>query len=202
MIAIDEAHCISEWGHDFRPDYRNLRALRGLFPAVPLIALTATATEKVREDIINQLALKDPQVFVSSFNRPNLSYEVIPKKNSLGIIVSLLGEYKDQSAIVYCFSRNDTENLVDNLKRHGFSAAAYHAGLDAKTRKENQERFIRDEVNIMVATIAFGMGIDKPDVRLVIHHALPKSIEGYYQETGRAGRDGLPARYPFVFLRR
>ena len=199
LFAIDEAHCISEWGHDFRPDYRNLRTLRESFPRVPIIALTATATPRVREDIVKQLALREPSIYVSSFNRPNLSYEVIPKKNSLGIIVSLLSEYKEQSAIVYCFSRNDTENLVDNLKRHGFAAAAYHAGLDAKTRKENQERFIRDEVNIMVATIAFGMGIDKPDVRLVIHHALPKSIEGYYQETGRAGRDGLPARCVLLF---
>ena len=199
LFAIDEAHCISEWGHDFRPDYRNLRTLRESFPRVPIIALTATATPRVREDIVKQLALKDPQIFISSFNRPNLSYEVIPKKNSLGVIISLLSEYKEQSAIIYCFSRNDTENLVDNLTRHGFSAAAYHAGLDAKTRKENQERFIRDEINIMVATIAFGMGIDKPDVRLVIHHALPKSIEGYYQETGRAGRDGLPARCVLLF---
>jgi len=199
LFAIDEAHCISEWGHDFRPDYRNLRTLRESFPCVPIIALTATATPRVREDIVKQLALREPSVYVSSFNRPNLSYEVIPKKNSLGIIISLLSEYKEQSAIIYCFSRNDTENLVDNLKRHGFAAAAYHAGLDAKTRKENQERFIRDEINIMVATIAFGMGIDKPDVRLVIHHALPKSIEGYYQETGRAGRDGLPARCVLLF---
>lgn len=199
LIAIDEAHCISEWGHDFRPDYRNLRSLRTMFPAVPVIALTATATEKVREDIVSQLSLDNPRIFISSFNRPNLSYEVVQKKNSLGIILSLLNEYKDQSAIIYCFSRNDTENLVANLNRHGFVAAAYHAGLDAKTRNENQERFIRDEINIMVATIAFGMGIDKPDVRLVIHHALPKSIEGYYQETGRAGRDGLPARCILLF---
>lgn len=199
LIAIDEAHCISEWGHDFRPDYRNLKLLRKKFPLVPIIALTATATEKVREDIAKQIDLTDLQVFISSFNRPNLSYEVLPKKDSLRIILSLLNNYQKTSVIIYCFSRNDTEKLVENLNKYGFKALPYHAGLDAKTRQENQERFIRDEINIIVATIAFGMGIDKPDVRLVIHHSLPKSIEGYYQETGRAGRDGLPARCVLLF---
>lgn len=199
LIAIDEAHCISEWGHDFRPDYKNLKLLRKKFSDIPIIALTATATEKVKEDIIAQLNLTNPQLFISSFNRPNLSYEVLPKKDSLKTILALLNTYKDQSAIIYCFSRKDTEKLVSELNRKGYKALAYHAGLNAETRRENQEKFIRDEVQIMIATIAFGMGIDKPDVRLVIHHSLPKSIEGYYQETGRAGRDGLPARCVLLF---
>src|SRR3989344_5644109 len=199
LIAIDEAHCISEWGHDFRPDYRNLKMLRKKFTRIPIIALTATATEKVREDIVKQLSLEEPQIFISSFDRQNLSYEVLPKKDSLQKILALLDNCRDESVIIYCFSRNDTETLVSNLNMHGFKALAYHAGLDTKKRKENQEKFIKDEINIMVATIAFGMGIDKPDVRLVIHHSLPKSIEGYYQETGRAGRDGLPSRCVLLF---
>lgn len=194
LIAIDESHCISEWGHDFRPDYRNLKILRTRFPEVPVMALTATATRKVREDIICQLSLEKAKIFTSSFNRPNLSYAVLPKKNSYGRLINLLREHRQEAAIIYCFSRKNTEHLAADLRREGFKALPYHAGLESEVRRTNQERFIRDEAQIIVATIAFGMGIDKPDVRLVIHYHLPKSIEGYYQETGRAGRDGLPSR--------
>jgi len=194
LIAIDEAHCISEWGHEFRPDYRNLRTLRQDFPKTPVIALTATATERVREDIISQLDLQRGRVFLSSFNRANLSYAVQPKGNSWGTLLSLLQEQRQQSSIIYCFSRRETEELAEDLNARGLSARPYHAGLNPEVRRRTQEDFIRDRVPIIVATIAFGMGIDKPDIRLVVHYSLPKSLESYYQETGRAGRDGLPSR--------
>ena len=193
LIAIDEAHCISEWGHDFRPDYRNLKALRARFPDVPCIALTATATERVREDIISQLDISNGETFLSSFNRKNLTYTVLPKSDRFGELLKLLSKHKGESAIIYCFSRKGTEELVADLADEGLNALPYHAGLDPAIRRTNQERFIRDETPIIVATIAFGMGIDKPDVRLIVHYDMPKSVEGYYQETGRAGRDGLPS---------
>ncbi|OIP97569.1 ATP-dependent DNA helicase RecQ [Candidatus Wirthbacteria bacterium CG2_30_54_11] len=193
LIAIDEAHCISEWGHDFRPDYRQLRVLRDWFPTVPLIALTATATDRVRSDIITQLKLKEPAIFIASFDRPNLRYSVLPKKGMAASLLPLLDKYRGQSAILYCFSRKGTEELAHSLQQRGYKAAAYHGGLDSKTRTRVQDRFINDEIDIITATIAFGMGIDKSNVRLVVHCDLPKSVEGYYQETGRAGRDGLPA---------
>ena len=193
LFAIDEAHCISEWGHDFRPDYRNLRLLRGLFPNTPMLALTATANARVREDIINQLSLHNGRVFQSSFNRSNLNYRVVPKKHALERLVQELKSRPDASAIVYCFSRKGTEKTAADLTANGIKAAAYHAGMSAIQRSRVQERFIRDEIPVITATIAFGMGIDKPDVRLVVHMDMPKSVEGYYQETGRAGRDGLPS---------
>ena len=193
LIAIDEAHCISEWGHDFRPDYRNLKALREEFPGVPVIALTATATKQVREDIVTQLGLRKPEIFISSFNRPNLTYTIQPKTDPLGSLLRMLEKHQGQSAIVYRFSRKATEETALELSERGYSALPYHAGLERDVRRETQEKFIRDQIQIVVATIAFGMGIDKPDVRLVVHYDLPKTVEGYYQETGRAGRDGLPS---------
>ena len=199
LIAVDEAHCISEWGHDFRPDYRNLKALRRLLPDTPVIALTATATSRVRVDIGRELALRDCQAFVSSFNRPNLTYDIRPKRRAYDALFALLDRNRGESVIIYRFSRKDTEGLARRLSDDGIKALPYHAGLDGPIRRSTQERFVRDEVSVIVATIAFGMGIDKPDIRLVVHYDMPKSVEGYYQETGRAGRDGLPSDCVFFY---
>ncbi len=198
-IAIDEAHCISEWGHDFRPEYRQLAALRRALPDVPFIAMTATATPEVRRDIADQLALAAPTIFQASFNRPNLRYLVTPKKSGTSQILEVVAARPDAAGIIYCRSRQRTEDLAAALAGAGISALAYHAGLDARTRSATQEAFIRDEVRVVCATVAFGMGIDKPDVRFVLHADLPKHLEGYYQETGRAGRDGLPSDCILLF---
>ncbi len=191
FVAIDEAHCISEWGHDFRPEYRRIKSIIQQFGNLPIVALTATATPKVQLDIQKNLQMEDADVFMSSFNRKNLYYEVRPKKETKKQLIHFLRQHKGKSGIVYCLSRKKVEEIAQLLQVNGFKAAPYHAGLDPEVRERNQDNFLNEEVDIIVATIAFGMGIDKPDVRFVIHYDVPKSLEGYYQETGRSGRDGL-----------
>jgi ATP-dependent DNA helicase RecQ len=199
QFAIDEAHCISEWGHDFRPDYRQLAKLRTHFPDVPIMALTATATERVRADILKQLKLRNPRCYIGSFNRPNLSYRVVPKSSAYDQLLAFLRRRPNDSGIVYCASRRATDSLAARLQQDGIVAKPYHAGMESAHRSKHQDAFLRDDVRVITATIAFGMGINKPNVRFVVHYDLPKNLESYYQETGRAGRDGLPSECVLLF---
>src|SRR3954467_10058393 len=199
QFAIDEAHCISEWGHDFRPEYRELKKLRKHLPDVPIMALTATATERVRADIIKELKFHDARAYVASFNRPNLTYRVIPKTAPHEQLLTFIRSRPNESGIIYCASRKSTESLARHLNEDGVSAKPYHAGLANVERTKHQDAFLRDDVRVVTATIAFGMGINKPNVRFVVHYDLPKNLESYYQETGRAGRDGLPGECVLLF---
>ncbi|WP_029004524.1 DNA helicase RecQ [Azorhizobium doebereinerae] len=199
LFAIDEAHCVSQWGHDFRPEYRQLTLLHERFPSVPRIALTATADGPTRREIVERLGLENGRVFLSSFDRPNIRYRIAPKANPKAQLRAFLEEHEDEAGIIYCMSRAKVEQTAQALVDEGRLALPYHAGLDAETRARHQDRFLKEEGVVMVATIAFGMGIDKPDVRFVVHLDLPKSIEAYYQETGRAGRDGLPSEAMLLY---